>query len=285
MHFWKARADPSFLHHEELYHSTPETQTDESYNHPEDLAHFRHHEHIEAEEDARERKFEGLAADADLADEHKAHDPLEAAGHAAGDGPEAYAAQGKGPDVGGGQTWEEQTAEVSGEGVPAGVAGQTDGHGQQVLQQQGEPVEVDAGDAKADGYQQARFRDARAGRKVPPRRLGPDASAHKHRASAEERARADAPYSESWGVCARRGVRWAGAASQSLSARDAPGPRTTVTLTPRVQDARWAAVGRVLGAIDYMHTYMARGLVAVSFPFYSICGARSNTRPMISGAI
>ena len=24
-----------FLHHEELYHSTPETQTDESYNHPE----------------------------------------------------------------------------------------------------------------------------------------------------------------------------------------------------------------------------------------------------------
>lgn len=32
---------PSFLHHEELYHSTPETQTDESYNHPEDLEHFR----------------------------------------------------------------------------------------------------------------------------------------------------------------------------------------------------------------------------------------------------
>jgi hypothetical protein len=25
----------SFLHHEELYHSTPETQTDESYTHPE----------------------------------------------------------------------------------------------------------------------------------------------------------------------------------------------------------------------------------------------------------
>lgn len=24
-----------FLHHEELYHGTPETQTDESYNHPE----------------------------------------------------------------------------------------------------------------------------------------------------------------------------------------------------------------------------------------------------------
>lgn len=27
--------DVSFLHHEELYHSTPETQTDESYTHPE----------------------------------------------------------------------------------------------------------------------------------------------------------------------------------------------------------------------------------------------------------
>ncbi|KAF8899263.1 hypothetical protein BD779DRAFT_1487804, partial [Infundibulicybe gibba] len=36
-----------FLHHEEKYHSTPETQTDESYNHPEDLEHFAHHEAIE----------------------------------------------------------------------------------------------------------------------------------------------------------------------------------------------------------------------------------------------
>ncbi|CCO32716.1 putative calcium-binding protein C613,03 [Rhizoctonia solani AG-1 IB] len=26
-----------FLHHEEMYHNTPETQTDESYNHPEDM--------------------------------------------------------------------------------------------------------------------------------------------------------------------------------------------------------------------------------------------------------
>lgn len=30
-----------FLHHEELYHNTPETQTDESYTHPEDIAHFQ----------------------------------------------------------------------------------------------------------------------------------------------------------------------------------------------------------------------------------------------------
>ncbi|BEI82513.1 hypothetical protein CcaverHIS002_0303810 [Cutaneotrichosporon cavernicola] len=170
-----------FLHHEELYHSTPETQTDESYNHPEDIAHFRNHEHIEAEEDARERKFEGLAANADLTDEHKAHDPLEEAGHAAGEGPEAYAAAGKGPDVGGGQTWDEQTAEET-EGTEGTGTG-----AQQVLAGQQE------GSAKADGYQQARFRDVRAGRKVPPRRLDPD-TGHKHRASAEERARADAPY-------------------------------------------------------------------------------------------
>ena len=48
----------SFLHHEEvchcsqevradpqLYHSTPETQTDESYIHPEDIEHFRRESH------------------------------------------------------------------------------------------------------------------------------------------------------------------------------------------------------------------------------------------------
>ncbi|KAG8702108.1 hypothetical protein FRC08_003686 [Ceratobasidium sp. 394] len=52
-----------FLHHEELYHNTPETQTDESYNHPEDIEHFAHHEEIERLELERERKYEGLAAD------------------------------------------------------------------------------------------------------------------------------------------------------------------------------------------------------------------------------
>ncbi|ORX36292.1 hypothetical protein BD324DRAFT_628197 [Kockovaella imperatae] len=66
-----------FLHHEELYHSTPETQTDESYTHPEDIEHFRHHAHIEAEEDARERKFAGLDADADLSQDHPVVDPLD----------------------------------------------------------------------------------------------------------------------------------------------------------------------------------------------------------------
>ncbi|KAH8921103.1 hypothetical protein BT69DRAFT_1298898 [Atractiella rhizophila] len=51
-----------FLHHEELYHSTPETQTDESYNHPEDIAHFTHHEQIELEEENKVRLAQGLDA-------------------------------------------------------------------------------------------------------------------------------------------------------------------------------------------------------------------------------
>jgi hypothetical protein len=244
-----------FLHHEELFHSTPETQTDDSYTHPEDLAHFRHHEHIEAEEDARERKFEGLAPDADLGEEHKAFDPLAAAAHAPGDGPEAYKQAGQGPDVGGGQTWEEQTAEGGGEGAPAGVAGQAEKHG---TPQEGgaAPVEVDAGKAQNEGYQQARFRDARAARKVPPRRLGPDVGHKQHRASAEERARADAPYSESarricqGGTCEgeydgeydEQGVAYQCGRSEAA--------HREVTLTPRVQDARRAALGRVL---DRLH--------------------------------
>ncbi|KAL7419603.1 hypothetical protein Q5752_005515 [Cryptotrichosporon argae] len=70
-----------FLHHEEMYHSTPETQTDQSYTHPED------HAHIEAEEDARERIFEGLDAAADLSKDHIAADPLDVHAHAAGEGP------------------------------------------------------------------------------------------------------------------------------------------------------------------------------------------------------
>jgi len=65
-----------FLHHEgmsfwfcfgtyiylalEKYHSTPETQTDESYNHPEDVLHFAQHENIERIEAEREAKFRGI---------------------------------------------------------------------------------------------------------------------------------------------------------------------------------------------------------------------------------
>jgi len=52
-----------FLHHEEVYHSTAETQTDEAYNHPEDLEHFAQHEAIEAEELRREQEYQGIPQD------------------------------------------------------------------------------------------------------------------------------------------------------------------------------------------------------------------------------
>lgn len=141
-------------------------------------------------------------------EEHKVADPLAASGHASGDGPEAYAAAGQGPDVGGGQTWEEQTAESGGEGAPAGVAGQTEGHSEggaktSVDKPEGEVKDGDEPvDAETDSYQQQRFREARAGRKLPPRRMSAD-SARAHRHSLEERARADAPYSES--LCELKG--------------------------------------------------------------------------------
>ncbi|KAJ3516254.1 hypothetical protein NLJ89_g1235 [Agrocybe chaxingu] len=52
-----------FLHHEEQFHSTPETQTDESYTHPEDLEHFAQHESIERQEAEREAKFQGVTVE------------------------------------------------------------------------------------------------------------------------------------------------------------------------------------------------------------------------------
>ncbi|KAJ7610903.1 precursor to secretory protein Ssp120 [Roridomyces roridus] len=60
-----------FLHHEEEFHSTPETQTDESYNHPEDLEHFAHHEEIERKEAIKEAKYQGISVEEAL----HAHDP------------------------------------------------------------------------------------------------------------------------------------------------------------------------------------------------------------------
>ncbi|KAF7302661.1 Precursor to secretory protein [Mycena chlorophos] len=60
-----------FLHHEEEFHSTPETQTDESYNHPEDIEHFAHHEAIERKEAEKEAEFQGITVEEALA----SHDP------------------------------------------------------------------------------------------------------------------------------------------------------------------------------------------------------------------
>ncbi|KAI0375500.1 hypothetical protein BV20DRAFT_986249 [Pilatotrama ljubarskyi] len=62
-----------FLHHEEQFHSTPETQTDESYTHPEDLEHFAHHEQIEQEEAEREAKFQGVSVEEVIA-QHEPHE-------------------------------------------------------------------------------------------------------------------------------------------------------------------------------------------------------------------
>ncbi|KAG6380764.1 hypothetical protein JVT61DRAFT_5148 [Boletus reticuloceps] len=60
-----------FLHHEEEYHSTLETQTDEAYNHPEDIEHFAHHEKIELLEAEREARYQGITVEEALhAHEH-----------------------------------------------------------------------------------------------------------------------------------------------------------------------------------------------------------------------
>ena len=47
----------------EQFHSTPETQTDAAYNHPEDIQHFSHHEAIERLEAEREAKFQGITVE------------------------------------------------------------------------------------------------------------------------------------------------------------------------------------------------------------------------------
>jgi len=52
-----------FLHHEEEFHSTPESQTDEAYVHKEDIEHFAQHEKIEQKETEREAKFQGISVD------------------------------------------------------------------------------------------------------------------------------------------------------------------------------------------------------------------------------
>lgn len=68
-----------FLHHEEQYHSTPETQTDESYIHPEDIEHFSHHDDIERQEYEREARYQGISVDeaARAHDEPPVHSPSE----------------------------------------------------------------------------------------------------------------------------------------------------------------------------------------------------------------
>ncbi|GAA5903523.1 nucleobindin SSP120 [Sporobolomyces salmoneus] len=52
-----------FLHHEEQFHNTPETQREEDYIHPEDIEHFMSHEQIEAEEEEKVAVFTGEEPD------------------------------------------------------------------------------------------------------------------------------------------------------------------------------------------------------------------------------
>ncbi|KAI0800775.1 precursor to secretory protein Ssp120 [Fomes fomentarius] len=72
-----------FLHHEEQFHSTPETQTDEAYNHPEDLEHFAHHEQIERIEAEREAKFQGISVE-EVIEQHDHHDEPQQQEHTEG---------------------------------------------------------------------------------------------------------------------------------------------------------------------------------------------------------
>lgn len=51
----------------EQFHNTPETQTDESYNHPEDIEHFAQHEAIELREAEKEAKYQGISVEEALA--------------------------------------------------------------------------------------------------------------------------------------------------------------------------------------------------------------------------
>ncbi|KAM0754965.1 hypothetical protein T439DRAFT_377365 [Meredithblackwellia eburnea MCA 4105] len=66
-----------FLHHEEKYHNTPETQNEEDYIHPEDIEHFMSHEKIEAEEEERVREFIEEPAPAEPAPVHAEPDLAE----------------------------------------------------------------------------------------------------------------------------------------------------------------------------------------------------------------
>jgi len=53
----------NWLLYSEQFHSTPETQTEESYTHPEDLEHFAQHESIERKEAEREAVFQGVTVE------------------------------------------------------------------------------------------------------------------------------------------------------------------------------------------------------------------------------
>lgn len=78
----------------EEFHNTPETQTDESYNHPEDIEHFAQHEAIERREAEKEAAYQGISVEEALAShEHQPADDHPEAGHP----PDEHAEDGQNP--------------------------------------------------------------------------------------------------------------------------------------------------------------------------------------------
>jgi nucleobindin len=94
---WSVDAEGEyFLHHEEIYHNTPATQTDQAYNHPEDIEHFSHHAEIELNEDNLLRVAQGLKPLDENGNEMDmpVKKPKEEYGHALGEESEQHVFQG-----------------------------------------------------------------------------------------------------------------------------------------------------------------------------------------------
>jgi len=169
-----------FLHHEEVYHSTPETQTDESYNHPEDLEHFAMHEKIEAEEEARERRFQGLAADEPLNPHEHDHDhPAPAASSEVVRDPTDQTPQGHGqPQIPGAQSLAPEATpaehphdDQKAFGVPDSTLAEAPAHPKVTVNRETppemQPPEVRYGKAAAEGRSKSEWGQGEDGYKRP----------------------------------------------------------------------------------------------------------------------
>lgn len=125
------------------------------------------HAHIEEEEDARQRIFEGLPEQADLEKDYETpHDPLEHHEHLPGQGPDAL----------------NGTDEVV-----------NDGEQLQAVMEGGDAEEATSSEGRAVMPERQARRNAPARQKEPTES---SAKQPRHRHTHEERARADMPYSE-----------------------------------------------------------------------------------------
>lgn len=126
------------------------------------------HAHIEAEEDARERAFQGLDPKADLTKDHIAVDPLAEHAHAPGEGPDDSASQQPGTTPQAGEEAAENQTPPPRQRVMAGA---------QPNRIRDADVRSELDEAKRSGGAEGRY------------------DGHKPR-SPEERLRAGVPYSE-----------------------------------------------------------------------------------------